>query len=159
VANGGNNAVAVVRLSRNGSQIEGFIPAGWYPGALAIDGKSLFIANVKGIGSRPPKAEGKWNSHGKRGTIACVEIPDAKTLAEMTQRVKEDALLPQVLRAQEKALADQKRVPVPAHFGEPSVFEHVVYIIKENRTYDQVFGDMPKGNNDPKLCTFGREVS
>jgi phospholipase C len=73
--------------------------------------------------------------------------------------VREDALVPQTLAAWEKAQSGVKPTPVPKRVGEPSVFEHVVYIVKENRTYDQIFGDMPKGNNDPTLCTFGREVT
>ena len=59
----------------------------------------------------------------------------------------------------EKPRPDAKPVPVPERHGEPSVFEHVIYVIKENRTYDQVFGDMKEGNGDPNLCIFGEEVT
>src|SRR5439155_10944072 len=76
-----------------------------------------------------------------------------------TRQVREDALLPQVLRAAEKAQSGIAPAPVPQHVGEPSVFEHVLYIIKENRTYDQLLGDLPRGNNDSNLCTFGRDVT
>jgi hypothetical protein len=64
-----------------------------------------------------------------------------------------------MLRARDKSQSRRKPVPVPARLGEPSVFDHVVYIIKENRTYDQIFGDLPQGNADPSLCMFGREVT
>src|SRR6185437_15682512 len=159
VANGGNNAVAVVDISSSPAKVRGFIPAGWYPGAVAVRGNDVFIANVKGMGSRDPANAGKWTSHAYWGTVTQVGAPDAATLAEYTKQVLADALVPQTLRAWEKAQSGVAPVPVPAHVGEPSVFEHVVYIIKENRTYDQVLGDMPRGNNDPKLCIFGKNVT
>ncbi len=169
VANGGNNAVAVVD-----GAVRGFIPAGWYPGAIVTDGKYLYIANVKGYGSRNIEAakkqgEGsinadgrpntKWLVHMALGTVQKVPIPDPAQLASYTRRVHADAQVPQILQAQEKAETGVKPRVVPEHVGEPSRIEHVIYIIKENKTYDQVFGDLPRGNNDPKLCVFGREIT
>ncbi|NSW78167.1 MAG: bifunctional YncE family protein/alkaline phosphatase family protein [Chthonomonadetes bacterium] len=162
VANGGNNAVAVVRIDnrRNRSRVIGFIPAGWYPGAVATDGRWVFVANVKGVGSRAPRSEQKgWNVYQFLGTVNKVPIPNSRQLARYTAQVKRDARVPQVLRAWEKAQTGKKPVPVPERVGEPSVFEHVVYIIKENRTYDQVFGDIGKGASEPSLCIFGRDVT
>jgi YVTN family beta-propeller protein len=163
VANGGNNAVAVVALTQSSggkSQVDGFIPTAWYPGGVINDGKNLYIANVKGLGSRNPSREKKgWNSHFYLGTVSKVEIPAASVLQTQTGQVKEDARVPQMLRAWDKSRSSQKPVPVPARLGEPSVFDHVIYIIKENRSYDQIFGDMPQGNSDPSLCVFGREVT
>ena len=163
VANGGNNAVAVIALAQSPggkSQLEGFIPTAWYPGGLINDGKHLYIANIKGFGSRNPQPDKKgWNSHNHLGTVGKVEIPGASALQSLTSHVKEDTRVPQMLRARDKSLSKRKPVPVPARLGEPSVFDHVVYIIKENRTYDQVFGDLPQGNGDPSLCMFGREVT
>jgi YVTN family beta-propeller protein len=157
VADGGNNAVAVV--DRADEKVRGFIPTGWYPGAICSNGKQLFIANIKGLGSRDPQDAGKWRTHSYWGSITRVDIPSQSALAGMTKQVRADALVPQTLAAWEKAQSDAAPVPVPAHIGEPSVFDHVIYIIKENRTYDQLFGDLPKGNNDPKLCVFGRRVT
>jgi YVTN family beta-propeller protein len=161
VANGGNNAVAVVALdgSRRSGQVAGFIPAAWYPGGVITDGRRLFIANVKGVGSRDPADAGKWRTRGYWGSVSAVNIPDAAQLASDTKQVKADARVPQALAAWEKAQRPERPAPVPAHVGEPSVFDHVVYIIKENRTYDQLLGDLPRGNNDPKLCVFGRTVT
>jgi len=158
VANGGNNAIAVIPLSTN-SIVSGFIPTGWYPGALTTDGKYIYAANIKGVGSRDPKDEGKWKSTSYRGSITKVAYPTADQLARYTQQVLADSLVPQTLRAWEKGQSIAKSVPVPEHIGEPSAIDHVLYIIKENRTYDQVMGDMPKGNNDPKLCVYGRKVT
>jgi YVTN family beta-propeller protein len=159
VANGGNNAVAVVALSGMKGKVEGFIPTGWYPGGLVTDGQSIYIANIKGIGSRDPADAGKWNSHSYRGSVTKVSVPDDASLARFSEQVRADALVPQSLKAWEKGQTGRRPAPVPRRVGEPSVFEHVVYIIKENRTYDQYFGDITRGNGDPKLCTFGRNVS
>ncbi len=160
-ANGGNNAVAVASLRDGASpQLEGFIPTAWYPGALAIDDQFLYIACVKGFGSRQPDPKKKgWNSHNHLGTVAKVPIPAIRTLQTYSQQVKADARVPEILRAWEKSSQPQKPLPVPQRLGDPSIFEHIVYIIKENRTYDQVFGDLPKGNNDPSLCVFGRNIT
>jgi YVTN family beta-propeller protein len=167
-ANGGNNAVAVLDLTGDAPKVCGFIPAGWFPGAVAMAGDHLIVANVKGTGSRNEDAKkGGFNTHRHTGTIQKTPLPDAAKLAEFTKQVVADARVPQVLAAQESARKDVKLVPVPARPGEPSVIEHVVYVIKENRTYDQVFGDFadpkvypkPKGNGEPKLCIYGQEFT
>jgi YVTN family beta-propeller protein len=166
VANGTNNCVAVVRLNHGGkgpSKVLGLIPTGWYPGALALssDGKKLLIANVKGHGSlsQPrPTAKGK-NSHDHLGSVSIIDLPDEGGLAKHTQIVNKNNRLAYSLAGLEKPRKDVKPVPIPARHGEPSVFKHVIYIIKENRTYDQVFGDMKEGKGDPKLCIFGEKVT
>lgn len=159
IANGGNNAVAVVALAAK-PKLEGFIPTAWYPGALTSDGNFLFVANIKGLGSRQPgEAKQGWNSRRYLGTVSKVKIPTAPALQDYTRQANADARVPQILRAWEKSDSRKKPMPVPRRLGEPSVFEHVVYIVKENRTYDQVFGDLPQGNADPALCVFGREVT
>jgi len=160
VANGGNNAVAVVD-----SCVRGFIPCAWYPGALATDGAYLYIANVKGYGSRRPgdKKAGDggvaWDVHAGLGVVQKVALPSTGALGAYTKQVREDSRVPQVLLAIEKAQSGVKPVAVPQRPGEPSLIEHVVYIIKENKTYDQVFGDMSRANSDPTLCVFGREIT
>jgi hypothetical protein len=158
-ANGGNNAVAVIDIVGTPT-VRGFIPAGWFPGGIATDGSQIFIANIKGEGSRSldPKKHGR-SSHQHSGTISAVPIPDAKTLESYTKQVHADARVPQILAAMENARPGVKALPVAAKAGEPSVFEHVVYVIKENRTYDQLFGDLKQGNGDPKLCVFGRDAT
>lgn len=160
VANGGNNAIAVVSLGEK-SSVSGFIPVGWYPGAVLTDRKNLFVANIKGVGSRNPRKQETdgWRVNQFLGTVNKIPVPTASELAGYTQQAMTDARVPQSLRAWEKGQSGVKPVPVPKHVGEPSVFEHVVYVIKENRTYDQVLGDMPRGNNDPNLCVFGKEIA
>jgi len=160
VANGGNNALAVIERRAEGSVLRGLIPTGWYPGGVVSDGRALYIANVKGLGSRTedPKQAG----HGVyqyMGLVQRVWIPTPETLRLYTIQAKADANIPQAVHTSERTRAGRKPLPIPERDGEPSVFAHVVYILKENRTYDQVFGDLKQGDGDPNLCTFGYEVT
>ncbi len=181
VANGTNNCIAVVGLGApvseqgdpdhpRGSRLLGLIPTGWYPGAIRVspDGKKLFVANVKGHGSlsrqRPgdkePRPEEKGrNSHDHLGSVSIIDVPNAKQRAKYTEEVHAHNRIAYSMAGLEKPRADAKPVPVPERHGEPSVFKHVIYIIKENRTYDQVFGDLKEGNGDPRLVLFGEEVT
>jgi YVTN family beta-propeller protein len=159
VCNGTQNAVAVVAFHPGESKLAGLIPVGWYPGAIACDGarRSLYVANIKGTipdaGASPAGKTG-YNTHQHRGTLSLVPMPDQTGLGRQTALVlhnyrreaARDALLP--------ARPNTPARPVPERAGEPSVFKHVVYIIKENRTYDQILGDLPEGNGDPELCIF-----
>jgi hypothetical protein len=172
VANGTNNCIAVVRLGRNSggaadsqaaSVVQGLIPTGWYPAAvrLSADGKRLFVANVKGHGalSQPRDVEKGGTSHDYLGTVSLIDVPTPAELAILTERVNASNRLAYSLAGLEKPRAGVRPVPVPERHGEPSLFEHVLYIIKENRTYDQVFGDIKQGNGDPRLCIFGEETT
>jgi YVTN family beta-propeller protein len=161
-ANAGNNAVAVLSLGQRGSapMLKGFIPSGWYPGAVLTDEHHIYVANVKGEGSRTkePGQDG-WQVSAFRGTLTKVAIPSTDQLEKYTMQVHADAGIPQILKALERTQGDKKPAPVPQRPGDPSVFEHVVYVIKENRTYDQVFGDIKEGNGDPNLCIYGAAVT
>jgi len=168
VANGTNNAVAVVRLrqvasgagpGRDASALLGTIPAGWFPGALVAspDGRQLYVANTKGIGSRA-KAD-RHNSHDHQGSVSLVDLPDAATLADWTAQTAVNNKLAAATRALEPPRRDVPPRALPERHGEPSLIRHVVYIIRENRTYDQVLGDLPQGNGDPALVHFGRDVT
>jgi len=158
VALAGNNAVAVLDLAQTRQpKVRGFLPTGWFPSALMTDGRQLIVANMKGVGSRQrlrPEAEG-WNSHDHAGTVQSIPATELARLAEHTRTVREDAHIPQVLRAFARRTGTKaKPVPVPGRLGDPSQIEHVVYVIKENRTYDQVFGDIKTAKGDPRLCVY-----
>ncbi|CAG0968784.1 Hydrazine synthase subunit beta [Phycisphaerales bacterium] len=159
----GNNAVCVVGLDKDaGGSVRGFVPTGWYPGNLVVRENHVYVANIKGVGSRSPRGNRLgYNSHGHRGTLQIFDVPDSAALATMSAQVREDAMVPQSLKAMDRAEKGKgvKPVPVPARAGEPSLIEHCVYIIKENRTYDQVFGAIGRGNGHPKLCIYGREIT
>ncbi|MFQ3650565.1 MAG: bifunctional YncE family protein/alkaline phosphatase family protein [Gemmataceae bacterium] len=158
-ANGGNNALGLIALGDKMS-LRGFIPTGWYPGAVVADAEQVWVANVKGRGSRTlnPKAVGR-SVYDYTGSVTRVKWPDEATLKKYTAQVRDDGRIPQILAARERGEKSVKPVPVPARVGEPSVFEHVVYVIKENRTYDQMFGDIQKGKGEPKLCLFPAAIT
>ncbi|RKX28896.1 MAG: hypothetical protein DRP71_16875 [Verrucomicrobia bacterium] len=188
VANGTDNAVCVIDVSGKG-EVVGFIPVGWYPGAVALNasGTRLFIANTKGIGSinqptirmnaaskgssriftaNPRASESTdlgiahpgYNSRDYMGSVSIIAVPDEKQLQAMTKMVEENNSM-NVISAVAEGFEGEGTVPVPAIPGQVSHFKHVVYIIKENRTYDQIFGDMAQGNGDPNLLFFGRDVT
>jgi YVTN family beta-propeller protein len=162
VANGGNNALAVVKLAdpTHSSQVVGFIPAGWFPAAVTVKDGRLFVANLKGIGSRDASmVKAGWSTQFYCGTVSSVDIPDVATLSQYTRQVTRDARVPESLAALRNADTGIAAVPVPQHVGEPSLFQHLVYIIKENRTYDQMFGDITTANGDPDLCIFDARVT
>jgi YVTN family beta-propeller protein len=149
VANAGNNAVAVCDLATTAAAPApaGFIPTGWFPGGVVCGAGSLYVANVKG------------GPDGYSGSIQRVGLPDPATLARDTAQAIADAHVPQALQALAVRHTGAPPVPVPVHTGESSLIQHVVYIIKENKTYDQLLGDLPRGNHDPKLCVFGHDVT
>ena len=180
VTNGTNNCLAVVQLGSLArglsqdkpvpSRVKGLIPTGWYPGAICLsyDGKKLFVANIKGVGAlsfqRPadkaPRAEEKGrNSHDHLGSISIIDIPDDVQLAKYTQEVNENNRLAYSLAGLDKPRLEAGARPVPERHGEPSMIKHVIYVIKENRTYDQVFGDMKEGNGDPNLVMYGVDIT
>ena len=162
VCNGTQNAVGVISFRPGKSKLLGLIPTGWFPGAIACDDAhhGLCVANIKGTGggkSLSPEGREGYNSHDYLGTLSLVPIPGRTALAKDTaavlrnyrRAVAEHALLP--------ARANVAARPVPERVGEPSVFKHVVYVIKENRTYDQVLGDIKQGDGDADLCIFGEK--
>jgi hypothetical protein len=133
---------------------------------VSDDGKAIFVANVKGVGSLnipsgrdQPREQVAHHVHQALGSISIIPVPDAATLARCTKRVAQNNRLGAVPAGLQSKGASGKPVPVPLRQGQRSVFEHVIYIIKENRTYDQLLGDMPEGNGDPSLVHFGEEVT
>lgn len=161
VACGGINAVAVVDAAA--SNLTGLIPTGWYPNSVSLspDGKHLAITSLLGPGSGWRDAPGKRFVHSYRGSVSVVPVPDTAQLASYTTAVAENnrLRLSSAKSPLETARRGIKPVAIPVRSGEPSLIEHVVYIIKENRTYDQVLGDLPQGNGDPSLVMFGRNVT
>ena len=141
----------------------GLIPVGWFPGAIVHDSKrnALYVANIKGLtpGRKRPDKPPEFNTHQYHGSVSLVKIPPARELAVLTHRAQVNMRYPLLQQAALPARQGQPPRPVPERVGEPSVFKHVVYIIKENRTYDQVLGDMTQGNGDPSLCIFGERIT
>jgi YVTN family beta-propeller protein len=186
VANADNNCVAVIDVETpRKSQVKGFIPTGWYPTALAVtpDGKRLLVGVGKGLQSQAnplftkeqlaKKEQDEVKAAARRlmpypyigttlsGALSVVDVPNEAELKEYTDRVYKNCPY-----SDEQLTAAPYPVPtaIPTRVGDPSPIKYVIYVIKENRTYDQVLGDLaagdkPKGNGDPSLCMFPRTVT
>ena len=180
VANADNNCLAVFDVSKPGAgRSMGFIPVGWYPTNVKVIGNKIWVTNGKGFssmanpyGPNPIQRNQEVNIHeGDRatppavqyiaglfkGTMSIINVPAEKDLAAYSQLVYRNTPY-----TKEKELAvegGQAGNPVPLKVGDPSPIKHVFYIIKENRTYDQVLGDMPEGNGDSSLVLFGRNIT
>ncbi len=167
VANGTQNAVAVIEFSprRQKSRLRGLIPVGWFPGALAFDARrrTLCVANIKGhaVETTAYEATGAsgFNSHQYHGSVSLVSPPGKKELRRLSAAVYDNYRRERIAEALKPPRPGRPPRPVPERIGEPSLFKHVVYVIKENRTYDQILGDVAGGNGDPNLCIFGAKVT
>lgn len=154
VACGGGNAIAVL-TARGTPKLRGFIPCGWFPIQVRERDGRLVVANSKGIGARNPDKKGKFGVHATVGSVQFVAPADFRRLAPLTRQVARNNRWGD----EPAARAGVAPMPVPARVGEPSVFRHVVYIIKENLTYDSVLGDLSAGNGDASLTLFPEQVS
>jgi len=168
VANGSQNAIAVFEFEADEpqeSRLLGMIPVGWYPGAIVVDEArgAVVTANIKGLPKLPEKAEDVdargFNAHQYFGSLSLVPIPADDQLPALSERVARNMRAPRIAQALLPPRPNQPPRAIPERIGEPSLIKHVVYIIKENRTYDQVFGAFGRGNGDPSLCVFGREIT
>lgn len=163
VACAGINAVAVVNLRRPTPVVEGLIPTGWYPNHIALspDGQYLAVSTLLGVGSgvREGQPLNKRAVHANRGTLHVIPLPDPNQLAGYTTAVAENNRVPLNAAAlPPPPPPSSKPLPVPVRAGDPSPIQHIVYIVKENRSYDQYFGDLGKGNGDPSLTLVGDDV-
>lgn len=167
VANGSQNAIAVVDFDpedKGETRLKGLIPAGWFPGAVVFDGprNSIYCANIKGLQINPKKQgngiEG-FNSHHYHGSLSLMPIPAEEELGKLSERAAKNIRRGAIAQAALPARQGQRARPIPERIGEPSLIKHVVYVIKENRTYDQVFGALPQGAGRADLCIFGDEIT
>jgi DNA-binding beta-propeller fold protein YncE len=158
VSTADNNAVALVDVSNSSrSFVTGFIPTGWYPtGAIvSADGKQIYVLSGKGLAGAPKPTDDDGTVR-LQGALSAVAMPDRVTLADYTRKVM--ALTPY-----SDAIKMNPTVPVgspiPRVVGGSSPIKHVFYIIRENRTYDSILGDMKQGNGDPTLNLFGAAIT
>ena len=163
---GRGNALAVYRWSSptRAARFDGMVPTAWYPVDVAVDRRygRILVANNKGTG--PAAVGGSVLDLGtvtreQRGSLSVMALPTAATLVDGIRVVTRNnawARATASLAARPRAVPP---VPVPERIGEPSLIRHVFYVIKENRTYDQVLGDDPRGNGDPRYLHFGADVT
>ncbi|MFA5046964.1 MAG: bifunctional YncE family protein/alkaline phosphatase family protein [Paludibacter sp.] len=179
IANADNNCLAVFNVSTPGeSKSLGFIPTGWYPDCVRMAGNLILVSNGKGLTSLPnprgpnPAVEKNKVEYQKgvnketeeeqyiaglfKGTLGLISKPDEKQLADWTNQVFQNT----AFNKEKETKADgMKGNPIPMTVGDASPIKYVFYIVKENRTYDQVLGDMPQGNGDTSLVLFGRKYT
>ncbi|MBC7927258.1 MAG: hypothetical protein H7039_16540, partial [Bryobacteraceae bacterium] len=156
VACSGLNAIAVIDPVRN--SVRGYIPTAWYPTSVQVsaDAKSLLVGSAFGYGYPVGQSKKRKPNFDFRGAASLIPIPDEDQLASYTAAVRENNRLPMPeLNPRSKKA---KAIPVPLRAGEPSSIKHVVYIIKENKTYDSYFGDLTEGNGDPGLLLYGDKI-
>ena len=179
IANADNNYLAVFDVSKPGfSKSKGFIPVGWYPTNVKVIGKKIFVSNGKGFrsfanpnGPSPTGRRHKVNFQQgdededvkteyiaglMKGTMSIVDQPSAWQLSEYSKQVYSNTPYTKEKELHAKGEAGN---PIPMKVGDPSPIKYVFYIIKENRTYDQVLGDMPGGNGDTSLVLFGKNIT
>ena len=177
IANADNNCLAVFDVSQPGaSKSKGFIPVGWYPTNVKVIGKKIFVANGKGFtsyanpkGPNPIKEEVAYQKGDTaylkkveyigglmKGQLSIIDEPDNATLAIYSKAVYANTPYSKEKEMIAKGVAGN---PIPMKVGDPSPIKYVFYIIKENRTYDQVLGDMKEGNGDMGLVLFGEKIT
>ncbi len=163
-AESGVNAIGVIDIPT--LKVIGHIPSGWFPSKLEVtpDGKSLVVSNAKGFGSGPNGGkvfqegkEGTYIGNLMKGTVSVIDIPDDRKLSGMTKQV-----ISNNYRIEDYRIVQKRRVenPIPVFGGEKeSPIKYLVFISKENRTYDEVFGQIEKGNGDPTLARYGKNAT
>jgi DNA-binding beta-propeller fold protein YncE len=159
VANADLNAVAVVDVSNpTHAFVNGFIPTGWYPtGALFTrDGKQILVLNGKGQASAPNMYNGGMDAR-LVGSISAIATPDRVTLNDYTRRVT--TLTPYSDAIRLTPANAPIGSAIPAKVGSASPIKHVFYIIRENRTYDQILGDVAQGNGSAQMTLFGSDIT
>lgn len=176
ITNGFDNAVCVVWLGvgvsspgKGNMVVSGYIPTEAYPGGIVVLGNDLYVANIEAKGSRvlasvrdgsgAPGSVDAYQIHQEMASLSVIAIPGRKELKAYTKQVRQQSLFFRLALTNRGPRRRVAAKPVPERIGEPSVFKHVIYIIKENKTYDQVYGDIASGRGAPALCIYGDSVT
>lgn len=177
IANADNNCLAVFDVSKPGfSASKGFIPVGWYPTCVKVIGKKIWVTNGKGFssfanreGPNPTRKKQKVKYQGAekekevqyigglfKGSMSIIDLPSEKQLSIYAQQVYKNT--PYTKEKESRSMVEAGN-PIPSKIGDPSPIKYVFYIVKENRTYDQVLGDVKEGNGDTSLVLFGEKIT
>ncbi len=158
------NAIAVVNLNaKPNSAVMGMIPVAYAPSSVVLtkNDNELIVANDKGVGTlysfETDYKVTDFNTHQDNGTVSLIKVPSGQKLAAMTAQVFENNHwdLTENIKSAAGGSQDTQAVAIPAKIGDPSLIKHVFMIIRENRTYDQILGDVAAGNGDSSLAVFG----
>ncbi|MGW3655906.1 alkaline phosphatase family protein [Streptomyces sp. NPDC005151] len=155
------NAVAVYRYKtpQEPASYVGLLPTDYFPAEITTVGKNVVVSNTRGIDARRPTNKGGHGTHDTTSSLTQFTLPDDSVIKSETGKVfKQNGWNGNSVELA-KGKGDAKPVPVPVKLGDPSTIKHVFLLVKENRTYDQVFGDMPQGNGDQSLAQFGENVT
>ena len=175
IANANINTLAVCDVSVPGkSRSLGFIPTGWYPTSVRVtpDGKKLLVANGKGVISKPnpkgpqpgvktlPGTVVEYIGSLFKGTVSIIDLPSRTEFEKRLEQYTAQAYQCSPLLADNSPVGKRPSGnPIPGNLKDPSPIKHCIYVVKENRTYDQVFGDIKEGNGDPSLCLFPEKTT
>ncbi|MFJ9024204.1 alkaline phosphatase family protein [Streptomyces sp. NPDC102259] len=154
------DAVAVYRYksAQDPASYVGLLPTDYFPAEIATVGNKVVVSHTRGIDARRPDSAGH-GTHDTTSSLTQFTLPDDSVIRAQTAKVfKQNGWTPGSVTTA-KTTSHTKPVPVPARLGDPSTIKHVFLLVKENRTYDQVFGDMPQGNGDSSLTQFGENVT
>jgi DNA-binding beta-propeller fold protein YncE len=170
IANSDNNNIAMIDVSTPGkSQSLGHIPVGWYPTSVRFGlDDQIYVANGKGSQSfanpQGPQPELKGNTPTlqyigglMKGTLSMIKAPSPAEMGKYSELARQCS--PLMANNEPSSKPREANNPIPAKVGDASPIKHCIYVIKENRTYDQVLGDLPQGNGDANLCLFPRKVT
>jgi YVTN family beta-propeller protein len=155
------NAVAVYRYTSPQEPVSyvGLLPTDYFPAEIATVGKQIVVSNTRGIDSMRPTNSAGHGTHDTTSSVQWFTLPSDKVIKSETDKVFKQNGWTNGSVELANGHGNAKPVPVPARIGDPSTIKHVFLIVKENRTYDQVYGDMPQGNGDPALTEFGENVT
>ncbi|WSQ08837.1 bifunctional YncE family protein/alkaline phosphatase family protein [Streptomyces sp. NBC_01231] len=155
------NAVAVYRYTSPQMPVSyvGLLPTDYFPAEIATVGNQVVVSNTRGIDARRPTTSAGHATHDTTSSLQRFTLPSDTVIRSQTAKVFQQNgwTAGSVTRA--KGTSHAQPVPVPQRLGDPSTIKHVFLIVKENRTYDQLFGDVPQGNGDPSLAEFGENVT
>ncbi|MFI6440953.1 phosphoesterase [Streptomyces sp. NPDC050759] len=155
------NAVAVYRYksAQEPASYVGLLPTDYFPAEITTVGKKVVVSNTRGIDARRPTTASGHGTHDTTSSLTQFTLPSDLVIRSQTAKVfQQNGWTPGSVTTA-KSTSHAKPVPVPVRLGDPSTIKHVFLLVKENRTYDQVYGDLPQGDGDPALTTFGANVT
>ncbi|ROP55513.1 alkaline phosphatase family protein [Streptomyces sp. PanSC9] len=155
------NAVAVYRYKSPQEPVSylGLLPTDYFPAEIATVGDQVVVSNTRGVDARRPTTSGGHGTHDTTSSVQRFTLPGDSVIRSRTAKVfQQNGWTPGSVTFT-KGHGKARPVPVPTRLGEPSTIKHVFLLVKENRTYDQVFGDVPEGNGDSSLAQFGENVT
>ncbi|MEU0723916.1 alkaline phosphatase family protein [Streptomyces sp. NPDC006140] len=155
------NAVAVYRYTTPQEPVSyvGLLPTDYFPAEITTVGKQVVVSNTRGVDARRPTDSAGHGTHDTTSSVQHFTLPEDSVIRSETAKVFRQNGWTAGSVARSRGRSTAKPVPVPLRLGDPSTIKHVFLLVKENRTYDQVLGDMPQGNGDPALTEFGENVT